>query len=79
MGKLNRTAVKMFHADDPDFEAQNMMIFEGTPSERWNAIIDINRLTRNLQYNAVVPDSPLRRDVVRKYTWNDGKEPLERN
>jgi len=77
MGKLNRTAVKMFHSGDSDFEEKNMMIFEGTPSERWAAIREANRLVRNLQNNSVVPDSPLRRDVVRMYTWNDGKEPPE--
>jgi len=79
MGELNRTAVKKFRTDDPDFEEKNMMIFEGTPSERWKAVRDVNRLARNLRNKAVVPDSPLRRDVVRMYTWSDGKEPPETN
>jgi len=77
MGKLDRSAVKMFHTNDPDFKEKNMMIFEGTPSERWAAVRGTNRLVRNLQNNAVVPENPLRRDVVRKYTWSDGKEPPE--
>ncbi len=79
MGKLNRTAVKMFRADDPGFEEKSMMIFEGTPSERWRAVREVNRLAMNLQNKTVVPDSQLRRDVVRKYTWSDGKEPPETN
>jgi hypothetical protein len=79
MGELNRTSVKKFRTDDPDFEEKNMMIFEGTPLERWMVIRDLNRQARNLQNKAVVPDSRLRRDVVRKYTWSDGKEPPETN
>jgi hypothetical protein len=79
MGELNRTVVRKFRTDDPDFEEKNMMIFEGTPSERWAAIRDVNRLARGLQNKAVVPDSRLRRDVVRLYTWSDGKEPPETN
>ncbi len=43
MGELNRTAIKKFRTDDPDFAEKNMMIFEGTPSERWKAIRDVNR------------------------------------
>jgi hypothetical protein len=79
MGELNRTVVRKFRTDDPDFEEKNMMIFEGTPSERWAAIRDVNRLAKGLQNKAVVPDSRLRRDVVRLYTWSDGKEPPKTN
>jgi hypothetical protein len=80
MGMMDRSIVKMFRADDPDFEEKNMMVFWGTPGERWLAIREANRLAWNLGGNKTAdPDGRLRRDVVRTYTWKDGKEPLKEN
>jgi hypothetical protein len=78
MGKMDRTAVKMFRADDPDFEEKNMMLFLGTPEERWMAIRDASRLAWNLINKTANPDGSLRRDVVKMYhSWDECKESSE--
>jgi hypothetical protein len=76
--KMDRTVVRKLSMDDPDFEEKNMMIFEGTPDECWEAIRDVNKLAWNLSYRKNVVDVPMRRDVARKYSsWDEVKDPID--
>jgi hypothetical protein len=75
--RMDRTVVRKFRMDDPDFEEKNMMIFEGTPEECWKAIRDVNRLAWNLSHRKNVVDVPMRRDIARKYSWDEAEDPID--
>ena len=69
--------VKKLDMNSPDFYEANMMIFMGTPEECWAEIRDVNRLARNLSRGRAVPEPKLRRDVARKFIWNENGERIE--
>jgi hypothetical protein len=66
MGKMDRSVVKMFHMDDPDFKEKNMCLCEGSPQECWDQFWDFAPTITALSGGKWNFFKPIRRDVVKK-------------
>ncbi|MCL1946951.1 MAG: hypothetical protein FWF51_07375 [Chitinivibrionia bacterium] len=74
---MDKTVVKKMSVNSPEYKESNLWIIDDTPQVCWDIIWDTNRQMMYFSNGKINFDTPLRRDVVKKFYRNDKKELVE--